>query len=227
MVVRVAERVRLAATIDQIWVATDDRRIWEVVREAGFEAVMTASTCSSGTDRVARALELRPNVTPQWVINVQGDEPLIDPAALDRLVRAASDRPEAIHTLARPSAHSSEVDDANHVKVAMTAAGRALYFSRAPIPHGGDFRIHIGVYAFTPPLLRRFVNRAPTALESVVRLEQLRALELDIPIYITMCWDGRPTIGVDEPADIARVEAMLRASSDAVPPEPHWIPGTT
>ena len=210
MVVRVADRVRESQAIDDVWVATDDDRIAEVARRAGCVAVMTDPGCASGTDRVARALAARRESAPALVINVQGDEPLIDSRDLDRLVHNARERPEGIVTLARRSCDPSDATDPNRVKVAMTAAGRALYFSRAPIPHGSPTILHVGVYAFTPAILQQWVGTAPTALEQAERLEQLRALELGIPIHVTMCEGDGPSLGVDVPADVARVEAALR-----------------
>ena len=211
MVVRVARRVAEAQTIDAILVATDDPRIATVVRDAGFEALLTSGDCVSGTDRVARALEARPVASTSVVVNVQGDEPLIDPHDIDALVACAARRPDGVSTLARAMAPDEDPNEPDRVKVVTTATGRALYFSRAPIPHQGPWKVHVGVYAFTPPVLRRFVDATPTPLEHAERLEQLRTLELGIPIYVTMCRSKRPAIGVDVPADVGRVEAALLA----------------
>ena len=221
MVVRVAERVRQARRIDEVWVATDAEVIAEVVRAAGFEAVLTDVACASGTDRVARAVAQRDRRIGV-VINVQGDEPLIDPSDLDRLVDAVERRPDAIATLARPRAPLEDRNDPNVVKVARAEDGRALYFSRAPIPHGGTGPfdlIHVGVYAYAPPVLDAFVSSAPSALEELEKLEQLRALENGIPIYVAISNSATPTIGVDVPADVHRVEAALQTSDQHGEPE--------
>ena len=212
MVVRVAERVAATAGIDDVWVATDDTRIADVVERAGHRSVLTDPSCASGTDRVARAVASLPDASPAVVINVQGDEPLIDPQDLGRLVDACHRRPTAIATLARPATPADDLNDPNLVKIALTGDLRALYFSRASIPYGAAGAIHVGVYGYAPATLARFCAAAPSALERAERLEQLRALELGIPIYATMCEAMGPSIGVDVPSDIARVEAVLRAS---------------
>ena len=216
MVVRVARRVSEASAIDAVWVATDGNDIAHVVADAGFEVVMTEPSVPSGTDRVAAALRrLRVcEVTPSVVVNVQGDEPLIDPRDLDLLVEASRSRPEAICTLGRRVLPDDDPDDPHQVKVALGSDGRALYFSRAAIPHGAVSVLHVGVYAYSPSVLFRFVEAPPSALEQAERLEQLRALEMGIPVYVTMCHGPRPSIGVDVPADVKRVEAELRARTD-------------
>ncbi len=218
MVVRVAERVGRAQAVDSVWVATDDREIARVVEAAGFEVVMTDEALSSGTDRVAAALAQRADVRPAFVVNVQGDEPLIDPDDIDRVVEEGRRFPDAITTLARKPLEPAEAADPNRVKVALTDDGRALYFSRAPIPYsalggGATTNIHGGVYGCTPEVLRRWCAAAPSTLETAERLEQLRALELGIPIRVMMCLSPRPLIGVDVPEDVDRVEAALRALS--------------
>ena len=213
MVVRVARRAQAAKMIDEVWVATDDQRIADVVEADGFDSVMTERGLASGTDRVAFALQRRTGPSPSLVVNVQGDEPLIDPHDLDRLVASALSCPDAIATLGRSPSPADDLSDPHCVKVAVAADGRALYFSRLPILFGAPAIIHVGVYAYPPSVLRRFVDAAPTFLETTERLEQLRALELGIPIYVTMGQASGPSIGVDVPADVGRVEAALRASA--------------
>lgn len=218
MIVRVGQRAQAARRVDRVVIATDDARIAEVARGAGFEVAMTPSDCPSGSDRVAAAVVGLSGPEPALVVNVQGDEPLIDPADIDALVDASLADPEAIGTLARPLLEPRRFADPNVVKVVRGVSGRALYFSRAPIPHGhadgarapegaGPLQ-HVGLYAYSPALLARFTGLDPSPLERQERLEQLRALENGVPIRVTMCVSERPSLGVDTPED---VEAVVRA----------------
>jgi 3-deoxy-manno-octulosonate cytidylyltransferase (CMP-KDO synthetase) len=203
MIVRVARQVEQAKRIAKVVVATDDERIREVAANAGIAAVMTPSGCPSGTDRVAVAYrEL--GETYDFVLNVQGDEPLIDPRDIDQAALCLESHPGAIATLARESAHLASP---HVVKVVSAPDGRALYFSRAPL--AGALQ-HVGVYGFSPVLLDRFVSMEPSRLEKAERLEQLRALEAGIPIYVARCLSERPSIGVDTPEDVTLVLAELR-----------------
>lgn len=216
LVVRVARQVETSRAVDEVWVATDSPPIAAVVESAGFRSILTESACRTGTDRVARALEARPGPKPGWVLNVQGDEPLIDPSDLGLLMRRAQLHPDAISTLARRPSRDEDLVDPNVVKIALTRDQRALYFSRSMIPFAFDSAaydpvVHVGVYAYPVDVLARFVAAPASPLESAERLEQLRALEVGIPIYVTMCQANRPSIGVDVPADVARVEAAIRA----------------
>ena len=218
MIVRVAQQAAKADAVDRVVVATDDDRIGRVVAEAGFEAVMTDKGCPSGTDRVAQAIQ-QFETAAGVVCNVQGDEPLIDPRDIDALVSAARAAPEAMHTLARPLPDPAMYRDPNAVKVVTTVDDRALYFSRAPIPfeRGGSTpsaRLHVGLYAYSPAVLTRFTQLPPSTLETIERLEQLRALENGIPIHVTMCVSERPSIGVDVPEDLDAVLRTLRRTND-------------
>ena len=207
MIVRVAQQAAKAAEIARVIVATDDPRIFDVVEGAGFEARMTSEACQSGSDRVA---EVARTVDADLVVNVQGDEPLLDPRDLDALVAAAHANPDGITTLGRRLAGPAELEDPNVVKAVVAPNGRALYFSRAPIPHGArveDAVAHVGLYAYPPAVLTRFTQLAPSPLEQRERLEQLRALENGIPIQLQMCVSVRPSIGVDVPEDL---DAVLR-----------------
>jgi 3-deoxy-manno-octulosonate cytidylyltransferase (CMP-KDO synthetase) len=207
MIVRVAHQVERAEKIDRVVVATDDDRIRSACERFGVVCVMTPPECPSGTDRVAYAYrEL--GETFDFVVNVQGDEPLIDPRDVDVLVRCLEARPDGIATLARPS----EALSSPHVVKVVTAPGggpvsRALYFSRAPL--AGALQ-HVGIYGFSPALLDRFVSMEPSRLERAERLEQLRALEAGIPIYVSLCVSERPSIGVDTPEDVEIVLQELR-----------------
>jgi 3-deoxy-manno-octulosonate cytidylyltransferase (CMP-KDO synthetase) len=209
MVWHVVERARRARKLSRVLVATDDARIRDAVRERGGEAVMTSPDHLSGTDRVAEAAG---NIEADVVVNIQGDEPLIEPDDLDRLVEALDgDEGARIATLRRP-AEPAEMPDPIVVKVVCNAEGRALYFSRAPIPHRtGDAAAprwtHIGVYAFRRADLLAFAELPPAALEREEGLEQLRALEQGWAVRVVDA-AGR-FIGVDTAEDLKRAEMLM------------------
>lgn len=200
MVVRVWERVRRAEGIDKVLVATDDARIAEVVRARGGEVVMTGP-CVSGTDRVAEAAR---NRGARVVVNVQGDEPFVDPTDITRVAAAVSDG-TPIATAAAPLVEG--VEDPARVKVVCDDAGRALYFSRQPIPHGGPWRLHIGLYAFTGAVLEGLAGLPPSPLEKAERLEQLRWLEAGYRIRVVSV--PQVSLSVDTPEDLALARARL------------------
>ena len=226
MIVRVLERVGRARGISRVLVATDDERIAAAVRAAGGEAVMTRSDHSSGTERMAEVAESR--VAPLY-LNVQGDEPLVDPAALEALIEAAlTPQGEAasagVFTLATPLKDPLDATDPRVVKVVSDLAGNALYFSRAPIPHtrdaadpgaagdSGESRPaqwkHLGVYLFRRDVLLAFPRLTPGRLERLEQLEQLRLLEHGYRIRVVET--AHDTVSVDVPGDVARVEALLK-----------------
>jgi len=226
MIVRVLERVGRARGIAQVLVATDDERIAGAVRAAGGEAVMTRSDHSSGTERVAEVAENR--VAPLY-LNVQGDEPLMEPASLESLIEAvltaqAGESAAGVATLATPVKDQLDAADPRVVKVVADLAGHALYFSRAPIPHTRDAPArgaaggaeksrpaqwkHLGVYLYRRDVLLAFPKLRPGRLEVLEQLEQLRFLEHGYRIRVVET--PHDTVGVDVPADVARVEAMLR-----------------
>lgn len=225
LVVRVWERVRRATSLEGIWVATDSERIAEAVRAAGAEAVLTRADHPSGLDRVAEAAAILCNETTRGsqadgvrdpdlaadpvILNVQGDEPFLNPGSLDRLVRLF-DRPEVrMATLAAPFEPGDDPSDPNRVKVVTDRGGRALYFSRSLIPHGAGPAtsplLHVGVYAYRLKTLREVASLPPSPLETVERLEQLRALWNGIEIHVAL-GDDR-SIGIDTPEDLARARA--------------------
>lgn len=198
MVVRVWERVRRAEGIDRVLVATDDRRIYNVVRDFGAEVVMTGEH-PSGTDRVAEAAR---HSGALRVVNVQGDEPFVDPTDIARVAASVSDA-TPIATAAAPLAGGA--DDPARVKVVCDDAGRALYFSRQPIPTGGPYRLHVGLYAFTAAALGAVATLPPSPLERAERLEQLRWLAAGFRVKVVAVPAG-PT-SVDTPDDLARARA--------------------
>ena len=222
MIQWVYERTASSRLVDRVIVATDDERIAETVRVFGGEAVMTRSDHPSGTDRLA---EVAANLDSDIVVNVQGDEPLIEPGMIDQAVAPlAADPTIPMGTL------KSRIDDPcdylnpNVVKVVTDLQGFALYFSRAPVPHWRDqdrgddrgmhglnaFR-HIGLYVYRREFLLTFASLSPTPLESVEKLDQLRALENGYRIRVVE--SGFSSHGVDTPQDLARVEKMMRRQS--------------
>jgi 3-deoxy-manno-octulosonate cytidylyltransferase (CMP-KDO synthetase) len=214
LVVRTAERAASMRTADDIVVATDDERIRDVVVAAGISCEMTGN-CATGTDRVGEVAARRGG---DIVVNLQGDEPLLDPADADALVAALRDDPAAaIATCAHPFGPDDDWADPNVVKVLVDRAGRALYFSRSGVPGvfpgaraGGlaprEVALrHIGIYAFRREPLARFLALPRTPLEQIEGLEQLRALENGMTIRVVTV--ARGPVGVDTPADLARVRA--------------------
>jgi 3-deoxy-manno-octulosonate cytidylyltransferase (CMP-KDO synthetase) len=218
MVARVLTRAQLAKRVQRVVVATDDQRIYDAVSPLG-EAVMTDPTHASGSDRVA---EVARGTDFDVVVNVQGDLPLLDPSWIDLLVaRMERDREIGIATLAVPVTSHDEHHDTAAVKVTVDAAGRALYFSRAAIPHHRDrpndfdgALHHVGIYAYRRDALTRFSRLAPTPLEQTEKLEQLRALENGIGIGVVVV-DDRPPLEVDTFADLERARAAVRANLSA------------
>jgi 3-deoxy-manno-octulosonate cytidylyltransferase (CMP-KDO synthetase) len=208
----------------QIIIATDDARISSAARSFGATVAMTAATHASGTDRIAEVARAHKWADADIVVNVQGDEPLIPPALIDQVAGLLQSNAQAhMATLGTPLTHIDQLMDPNVVKVVMDSAGRALYFSRAPIPWHRDSapsglasqtrfdgaRRHIGIYAYRVGALLRLASLAPTPLEYAEKLEQLRALENGFEIRVA---DAVETPGpdVNTPEDVERVLARLR-----------------
>jgi 3-deoxy-manno-octulosonate cytidylyltransferase (CMP-KDO synthetase) len=204
------ERARRLSSADAVLVATDDERIAAAVRGFGGTAVMTSGVHPSGTDRVAEAARELPAAV---VVNLQGDEPVFDVAAVDDLVRLMLAEPAIeMGTLAHPIADDAEHRETNVTKVVVDRAGYALYFSRAPIPYRRQPNFatplrHIGIYVFRSQFLQRFARLRPTPLEQSETLEQLRALEHGARIRVLVTPHASP--GVDTPADLVRLTAHL------------------
>ncbi len=216
LVQHVVERCREAQSLGDVIVATDDERIAKVARE--FCAVeMTSADHPSGTDRIA---EVAARLDCDAVVNVQGDEPLIPATVIDTVARALID--VEMTTAATPVSNISEYSDPNMVKVVVSIDGSALFFSRWTIPLISDlaeespeqqlaafpFLKHLGIYGYRRDTLKRLVEFAPSPLEQVERLEQLRALENGIGIAV--CTVNYDAVSVDVPEDVKRVEALLR-----------------
>ncbi|MBK9796049.1 MAG: 3-deoxy-manno-octulosonate cytidylyltransferase [Holophagaceae bacterium] len=231
MIQWVFEAASLARGVDHVVVATDDDRIAGTVRGFGGEAILTDPALPSGTDRTAAAMAalLETGVEPfDCVLNIQGDEPAMHPetvAAVVALMAAQPDLP--MGTAACPFTHPDELFNPNAVKVVMDDRGRALYFSRSPIPYLrnasvfepdfrpwmtpqqlGHFQRHLGLYAYRPDALRAFTRLPPHPLEQFEMLEQLRALAAGIPIGVART--PFLSLGVDVPGDVAAAEALLR-----------------
>ena len=217
LLVRVVERARQARRLDDILVATDDERIAAAARACGAHAVMTRADHPSGTDRIAEAVR---GLAADVVVNIQGDEPLIDPELIDRVAGALADGDGwDMATAASPLRSAEELHNSDVVKVVRALDGRALYFSRAPIPFvrgaaagfspvaGMHFR-HVGLYGYRRVFLERLVKEPPGELENLEKLEQLRALALGCRMVVLDC--AAAGIGVDSPADVPRAEALLR-----------------
>lgn len=206
------EAARSARSVSRVLIACDDERIRAAVEAFGGEAVLTDPALPSGTDRVAVAAA---GVEADWILNVQGDEPLITGDALDALINAVGPDPIApMATMARPLTDPAALADPNVVKVVAALDGRALYFSRAPIPHvrdAGDraaYWHHLGIYLYRPATLQRLVQLPPSPLELAEKLEQLRALQNGIAIQVVPT--TVETVGVDCPEDLRRAAARLR-----------------
>ncbi|MDO9693944.1 MAG: 3-deoxy-manno-octulosonate cytidylyltransferase [Candidatus Latescibacteria bacterium] len=210
-----------AKSIDQLLVATDDRRIYDCVAAFGGLAVMTSKKHRSGTDRIAEALEKFEVRSSRFeiIVNIQGDEPLIDPGAIDLLARAMAGRskPE-MATLVGIFKDKKDLSSPNTAKVVADGRGYAMYFSRSVIPgsRGISFRLsnylkHIGIYAYRRDILFKLISWPQSALEKVEKLEQLRALEHGVKIK--MIKTGYHPLAVDTPADLSRINKILRTQS--------------
>jgi 3-deoxy-manno-octulosonate cytidylyltransferase (CMP-KDO synthetase) len=207
MIQRVYEGARAARLLSRVLVATDDERIFAAVRGFGGEAVMTSPRHSSGTERVAEAARA---VDEPIVVNIQGDEPLIEGGLIDGLVEALQDESVPMASAMIRSTDLNLIHDRNVVKVVVDKDGFALYFSRAPIPYdpADYFLRHIGIYGYQRAFLLGLGGLAPTRLEQNERLEQLRVLENGF--RIRMVETERATLSVDVPGDIIKVEEALR-----------------
>lgn len=209
-----------AKKISRVVVATDDMRIAEAAFNFGAEVSLTSPRHPSGTDRIAE-VAARLHGT-RHVINVQGDEPALDPRLIDRLVKVLQDDPKlGMVTAACPFNRAADLQSPNNVKVVVGLDGRALYFSRSPIPFDRDGRAkiqnpkskianslwHLGIYGYKSSFLKQFVRWKPTPLELTEKLEQLRALEHGVHLRVILT--RHRSMGVDLPADARRAAALL------------------
>lgn len=223
MIVRVAQRA-VASSAERVVVAADSPEIVDACLAHGVEAVLTRGDHATGSDRLAEACDRLGLASDALVVNVQGDEPLIEPALIDAVAGALEARPEAsMATAAHRIEQLDEFTDPNVVKVVIDARGLALYFSRAPIawwrdgfaagvhslPEPAPLR-HVGIYAYRAGFLRQFPRLTPAPIERIEALEQLRAMWHGYRIAVHVA-AGAPGIGVDTPQDLERVRALWRA----------------
>ena len=222
MIAHVAERAR-ASGAAQVWIATDHEGIRDAAERYGFKALMTRSDHATGTDRVAEVVAMQRLDPDSIVLNVQGDEPLIEPGLIRAVASLLRESPEAaIATACHPIHAAAELFDPNVVKLVLDHEGYARYFSRAPMPWARDafarttselpaglpcYR-HIGIYAYRARFLAAFPRLAPSPLEQFEALEQLRALWHGFAIAVALRHDA-PYAGVDTPEDLERVRAWF------------------
>ena len=214
LIQRVYEQARQVKELDGLWVATDDAAIRACVESFGGKAILTREDHPSGSDRLAEAAGLLALAADDLVINIQGDQPLFPPELISQLAGVFLQDPTA--AMATPARREDNLELAlspNVVKVVFDQHGRALYFSRSPLPYWRDgaapyFYKHIGIYAYRVDFLQKFVTLAPGRWEEAEKLEQLRALEHGFSIHIVETRGD--TWEVDTPEDLARLEAYLK-----------------
>lgn len=219
MIRHVYRRIQAAQCIREVYVATDDERIIETVLDFGGKALMTPSALRSGTDRVAEAAAMLKLASEDIVINVQGDQPLINPVCLEQVIQPLLNDPQlGISTLGYQITDPDEYTNPKDCKVVTDREGRALYFSRASIPFARDSETpsivykHLGIYAYRVEFLERFSRLDTGYLEETEKLEQLRALEFGYPIQVALTSFDSPE--VDLPEDIRRIEEILQSNHD-------------
>jgi len=216
MIARVVGRALAARKLDLVVVATDHDEIARAAEEAGAKAILTDPSLPSGTDRVA---EVARGIDCGWVINIQGDEPLLPSENIDLVAGHMSAHPELpMATLRTRIVRDEDRSNPNVVKVVTDVAGRALYFGRSPLPYfrnpGAAWK-HIGLYGYRRDFLLKFASMPPTSLERTEGLEQLRALENGFPIAVLETSLDSPA--VDAPEDVAKVEELIRVAEGAEP----------
>ncbi len=210
LIQHVYERARKSPILEKVVVATDDERIRRCVEDFGGQALMTSPEHRCGTERLAEAAQILGLADEDIVVNIQGDQPLLAPEALEELIRPLLLSLEVpMATLAIPIERPEEIQDPHRVKVVLDREGRALYFSRAPIPYFRPpgkaplYLRHIGLYAYRKEFLDLFVKLPPGELEEAEKLEQLRALEAGYPIAVSITRYECPE--VDTPEDLKRI----------------------
>lgn len=208
LIQRVYERAGKSEFADAVYVATDDDRIAKHVSSFGGRVVRPEGVFATGTDRIAAAIPMFDEPYHQ-VINIQGDEPLIDVASIDAVIHALQIAPIDMATLACPLESDEEYASRDVVKVVTDLSGNAMYFSRSPIPWGSRVlaRRHIGVYGYQIDVLRKLAELPASPLEAAESLEQLRALQNGFKIRVLHT--DKPHLGVDRPEDVVRVEGEL------------------
>ena len=217
---RTYRRVGLCPHIHACVIATDDPRIAAHAKAFGADVVMTSQNCPTGTDRIAEAVSLRPDLqAASMIVNVQGDEPCMDPETISKVIIAKNSSPDAsIGTAVAPIRSEEELRNPNIAKCVKTLSGRALYFSRHAIPgtKGGaagsiSYFRHIGIYAYTPEFVLRYASLPPTPLQQAEDLEMLRAMEHGFSIVVAEVSNHSPDVNV--PSDIQEVEKWVQSQS--------------
>ncbi len=207
----VMHRASLCPLVRTVALATDDERILQAAKDLRMTALMTSPHHASGTDRVLEAARLLGAGPDSVIVNVQGDEPALNPEMLTELIRPFDDPAVQVTTLGHPIT-AQEAQSADRVKIVRALDGRALYFSRAPVPFGRDntpeFLGHIGLYGLRMRVLEKFSALGESPLERLEKLEQLRLLEAGIPIHVALT--RHKSHGVDRPEDLQRVSILMR-----------------
>ena len=208
MIQHVYERAK-EADLDDVYVATEDERIKNAVENFGGKALMTDPQHASGTDRCAETAQILKLADTDLIINIQGDEPFIRKDEINLLIELFDNQNIQIATLAKPISTEEELNNPNKVKVVFTNSNRALYFSRSPIPHPSQIpnltsHKHIGIYAYKNHILQKITKLPVSFLEKTEKLEQLRWLENDYTIHISIC--HHESIAIDTPDDLKNYE---------------------
>ncbi|MFP1824857.1 3-deoxy-manno-octulosonate cytidylyltransferase [Lonsdalea quercina] len=222
MVIHVMERAQESGA-ERVIVATDHPDVEQVIRQAGGDVCLTSPDHNSGTERLAEVIERYRLSDDEIIVNIQGDEPMIPPVIVRQVAENLAGSRAGMATLAVPIVGSEDVFNPNAVKVVRDAEGYALYFSRAPIPWdrerfgqanenvGDHFLRHIGIYAYRAGFVRRYVSWAPSELEKIELLEQLRVLWYGEKIHVDVA-KAIPSVGVDTPEDLERVRLAMAGS---------------
>ncbi|KAM0938607.1 putative 3-deoxy-manno-octulosonate cytidylyltransferase [Dioscorea sansibarensis] len=215
MIQRTWERAMLASTLDRVVVATDDQKIAECCRGFGADVIMTSESCRNGTERCNEAFQ-KLDKYYDIVVNIQGDEPLIEPEIIDGIVKALQGAPDAVFSTAVTALKPKDALDPNRVKCVVDNRGYAIYFSRGLIPYNKSGRLnpkfpyllHLGIQSYDAKFLRTYPHLPPTPLQLEEDLEQLKVLEYGYKMKVIKV--DHDAHGVDTPEDVERIEALMR-----------------
>jgi 3-deoxy-manno-octulosonate cytidylyltransferase (CMP-KDO synthetase) len=216
MIERVYEQTAKSKLLDELYVAVDDQKVYDCVASFGGNAVMTESSHQSGTDRIAEVMQ---KVDGDIVVNIQGDQPLLDPMMIDEAVKPMIDNPEIPMSTIKTKVEPELVDDPGVVTVVTDKDGFALYFSRSPIPFtrdigGIDYFEHVGLYVYRKDFLLKISQMPPSPLEKIEMLEQLRVIENGYRILVVETKSpGAAGVSVDTPEDLLNVEKLILKNS--------------
>ncbi|XP_057451690.1 3-deoxy-manno-octulosonate cytidylyltransferase, mitochondrial-like [Lotus japonicus] len=215
MIQRTWERAKLAATLDHVVVATDDERIADCCRQFGADVIMTAESCRNGAERCNEAVQ-KLGKKYDIVVNIQGDEPLIEPEIIDGIVKALQATPDAVFSTAVTSLKSEDANDPNRVKCVVDTRGYAIYFSRGLIPFNKSWKVnpqfpyllHLGIQSYDAKFLKIYSDLQPTPLQLEEDLEQLKVLENGYKMKVIKV--DHNAHGVDTPEDVEKIESLMR-----------------